>query len=668
MNRNSNRWIPKKYRQIVYAVAAFLLFDLGVLVLNFYTSYQISADAVSINLAGRQRMLSQRMTKSLLALESDALRGKSQDASLKELAGTVDLFDKTLKGFQMGGTVKGGDSKPVTLKALTTVDGKNILTKAEQIWTPYLNAINPVLQGSGATGSTLSTAITYARNTNIKLLVLMNDLTTHLERAASAKANQLRQIQTAGIALALLNFAFILFHFIRQLKESDQVIEAAQQETQEILSTVREGLFLLGPDFHIGNQVSTSLTHIIGPRAEPGANLIHVLHNMLSEETMNAARDYIELLFGDRVRENLIADLNPLSLVEIRRTNIAGETENRYLNLQFNQVHIEGRVSHLLVTVQDVTEQVLLERQLAAADARTRSEVEALLRLLMVDNVTLNQFLNATEESLYEINIQLKNESTRGRNYQTLINGVFRRIHAIKGDAAALRLDMFEALAHEFEELLIGLRDRPEITGNDLVAIPIKLDEFLDRVGMVRDISARLSASAELQNEPLGDALVSRFSQLAKRIADDLGKAVQVDADLSPLDQLPPPVQTTLNDITLQLLRNAVAHGIELKEERVSRNKPAFGKVQISLHALEGGDYELKVRDDGKGLSPGRIREALINSGRYTPEQVSQWDDRQIILKIFEPGFSTADKVGRDAGHGVGMDVVKEKFPTSELH
>ena len=55
-----------KYREIVLAVAFFLVFDLAVLVLNFYISFQLSADAVSINLSGRQRMLSQRMTKVLL--------------------------------------------------------------------------------------------------------------------------------------------------------------------------------------------------------------------------------------------------------------------------------------------------------------------------------------------------------------------------------------------------------------------------------------------------------------------------------------------------------------------------------------------------------------------------------------------------------------------------
>jgi len=61
----TGRFGAGKYRDIIIAVALFLLFDLGVLILNFYTSFQIAEDAVGINLSGRQRMLSQSSAKAL---------------------------------------------------------------------------------------------------------------------------------------------------------------------------------------------------------------------------------------------------------------------------------------------------------------------------------------------------------------------------------------------------------------------------------------------------------------------------------------------------------------------------------------------------------------------------------------------------------------------------
>jgi hypothetical protein len=59
----------RRYRDIIIAVTLFIVIDLGVLVLNFYTSFQIGEDALGVNLAGRQRMLSQRMTKAVLTLD-----------------------------------------------------------------------------------------------------------------------------------------------------------------------------------------------------------------------------------------------------------------------------------------------------------------------------------------------------------------------------------------------------------------------------------------------------------------------------------------------------------------------------------------------------------------------------------------------------------------------
>ena len=91
-----------KYREIVLAVAFFLVFDLAVLVLNFYISFQLSADAVSINLSGRQRMLSQRMTKVLYGLHIDESNGRPTKDGIAELKLASNLFGTTLHGFING--------------------------------------------------------------------------------------------------------------------------------------------------------------------------------------------------------------------------------------------------------------------------------------------------------------------------------------------------------------------------------------------------------------------------------------------------------------------------------------------------------------------------------------------------------------------------------------
>jgi chemotaxis protein histidine kinase CheA len=279
-------------------------------------------------------------------------------------------------------------------------------------------------------------------------------------------------------------------------------------------------------------------------------------------------------------------------------------------------------------------------------------------------------YLDHARQTLLRINAALKNDRGDGQNYLELINGIFRQIHALKGDAAMLGMDLFEAQAHEFERLLIALREQPGISGNDLIAIPLKLDAFLDKLAMVRDIAERLapggarhaSAPSAGARDDATPAVVARFAQLGGRIAADHGKAVALQVELDTLHALEPAAQTTVNEIAVQLLRNAVVHGIETPHQRAQLNKPEQGNVRIRLQAHAAGEFELSVRDDGSGLSPARIRDTLVASGRCTAEQAAQWDDRKLIMQIFEPGFSTAAAGGRDAGHGVGMDVVKQKI------
>ncbi len=220
-----------KYRGILASIALFLLLDASVLMLNFYMSYQIADDAVGVNLAGRQRMLSQRMVKSLFELEHNLDVGAAIDAPRTELAQTVTLFDQTLTAFSQGGASTGASDEEVILQAVNAEAAQAALDEALIVWHPYRVRIEAVLAGlereTFDIRPALATAIAYARENNVALLTLMNDLTVELEQVAASKATRLRLIQTIGISLALINFLIILFHFLRQLRDSDRKIEAA---------------------------------------------------------------------------------------------------------------------------------------------------------------------------------------------------------------------------------------------------------------------------------------------------------------------------------------------------------------------------------------------------------------------------------------------------------
>jgi two-component system, chemotaxis family, sensor kinase CheA len=670
METVETKLFPRKYLPIVYAVAFFLVFDLGVLVLNFYTSYQISEDAVAINLAGRQRMLSQRMTKAILTLNEDLQVDTDAASTLKELQTTVGLFDGTLKAFEQGGQATGSDGKPASLQAIESEQGREILSQAQQVWGPYREALQPLLKGDLALDTAsvigvLPAAMAVARENNLKLLDLMNRLTTHLEQFAKQKADRLRLVQTIGITLALINFGFILFHFLRQLRDGDQRIEAARRETAEILDTVNEGLFLLGADGRIGNQFSASLPRVLHREVKPGEDFFVLLKSMAPDDTVQIAERYIDLLFSGRVRERLVDDLNPLSRFEIQMENPSGGHENRYLDMQFKRAIVEDRISHLLVTVTDITERVRLEQELATAGRMAKTESEMLVSILHIEPAELLQFLDSTEKTLLDINEQLKHKSAGPVDCLHTVQSVFRSVHAVKGEAAALGLESVELLAHEFEQALVVLRGREGLSGDDLLSLPIHLKELIERLDLIRGVMQRASglqrALSDTGSAP--DRLTAEIQRLATRVAETQRKQVRVAAELAGFDGLPESVRGALKDMAFQLIRNAVYHGIEAPEERTRVDKPQEGTIRITLRPVGSGRFEFIVRDDGRGLVPQHIRETLLASGRHRIEDVNALDERTLLSKIFEPGFSTAaQNADRDAGRGVGLDLVKTRL------
>ena len=638
-----------KYREIVLAVAFFLVFDLAVLVLNFYTSYQISADAVAINLAGRQRMLSQRMAKSALMLEADQRMGSAAPATLQELGDATRLFDATLNAFHLGGAVKGADGKPALLERVSDPEGRRILMDAQELWQPYREVL--LKASKSPSPETLLAASLQARKYNAKLLGLMNELTVRLEAVASDKASRLRQVQTAGIILALLNFAFILIKFIRRLNESDERSAAAERENAEILGTVREGLILIDSEFRIGGQFSASVSGLLGRGVAKGDDFRMILRDILSVDDHEQAIQYAKLLLGDRVREALVRELNPL-----REVGVLTDKGAKYLNFEFRRVMVEGKLTHLLVTVADVSELVALRGELANARTHANEQLNVMLRLVQMQPSTLAGFISESEAGLLEINDRLKSVSGAVGEYRKLTAQIFRVVHSIKGNASMLGLDFVVRDADQFEDQLARLRGRDELSGDELIGLSVSLQKLFERMGWLRSMAAKYAEQPEPQ-QPLAD-FRGTIEDLSRRVASDHSKSVQTKVSLDSLELLPAQAASAVRVIAAQLVRNAVVHGIESPAERQDAGKPLTGKLDIELTSSSPEQYTLSVRDDGRGLCAKRLREAMLSTGQMSEAELAEYSDKQIIMAIFRKGFSTADKVDSHAGRGVGLDVV----------
>lgn len=648
-----------KYREIVIAVAFFLLFDLGVLVLNFYTSFKIDQDTVAINLSGRQRYVSQRIARTLLELDAARNAGLPyKPETLAELRAGTQIFETSRIAFREGGTLPGGDGNPVYLAPVTSVNGRELEAKVDALWKPYYEALQPLLSSDAFTPAQLGAALSYSQANNIKLLGVANDFVTETQHIGASRASVLRMVQTGGIILALLNFAFILFKFLRRLRTSDAAIEAANDENREILTSVREGLFLLTPEHQLGSQLSNSAHELFGKTLAPGQNFFELLAPLVSAKALNDARDYVELLFSPHVKEKLVQGINPLAEVEVTVKNRLDQDTTRYLSFYFNRVQEGGTVRHLLVTVQDITQKVELEARLASERQRSQKELSMMLKALETDPTMMRMFVERTEASLLQVNDLLRSTSAATSEAELLkaIDSAYRRIHAIKGDAASLGLEILASLAHQFENELQKLKDSGSISGDALLALPLPLEDLLSKVAAFKGLSQKRAGDAAPSGA--GD-LNTALTQLAADVASDCGKRVQATVRMGSAQDMPTDKVDLLREIAIQLVRNAVVHGVEAPATRQASQKAPEGQVAVNLTRDESGQWVLSVRDDGAGLNAAHVRERLLALKWYTDNQLAGFSDKQLIAHIFKPGFSTAETASNHAGRGVGLDLVQ---------
>lgn len=659
-----------KYRKIVLSIALFLIFDLGVLILNFVISSEIKNDALNVNLAGRQRMLSQRIAKVSLQIDKRVAADQNIEAEKKELSQAVSTFNRTLNAFAQGGETLSGAGKEITIEPITTGKAQSIIQEAKTHWEPLLTEANHMTTMTVPSAEDAHRLAARAEGANLKLLGLMNDLTTDVEATAASKSTNLRMVQVGGITLATLNFAVILFHFIGQMRKSDRELEAARRETDNILRTTQEGLFLLDLNNRIGAQHSRALEGILGVPQVAGQNFLDVLKPLVDEKTLQATTEYVELLQKHDVKEKLVGSLNPLNCVELSLKKTDGETELRYLEFGFNRVLDRGLVTHLLVTAVNITRRVKLERELKATEDKARGQIALLVEVLAVEHGALSNFMQTAISALNDMNRLLKEQDLAHGDLTDKVHALFRLAHRVKGDAAALGLKQYAHSFHELESQLSEMRGRANLTGQDFLPITVRMKTLFDETeGINNAVSSigSLKAGAPEGKTPTAapvstveqPAAVQQWQQFADQVGSRHGIAAAVDYHGPDPASLPEVMRGAVGSIVNQFIRNAMVHGIESPLERQRAGKSERGHLVIYVSPRDAG-LDLSFRDDGRGLSLDKLRQAAVSSGRYTPDAAAELDQRQLISLIFEPGLSTRDHVDEDAGRGAGLDAVRD--------
>jgi two-component system chemotaxis sensor kinase CheA len=152
-------------------------------------------------------------------------------------------------------------------------------------------------------------------------------------------------------------------------------------------------------------------------------------------------------------------------------------------------------------------------------------------------------------------------------------------------------------------------------------------------------------------------SLDSTLTALTELVAQEHNKKVVLDC--AGMQLVPPRYQAAIKNVAIQLIRNAVMHGVETSAARQAAGKPAHGTLRLEFKALADQSFELHFQDDGCGIDPDKVRATAVARGVINEEAAARLRDRQAIKLIFKSGYSTLASVPGEPRHGAGMSLVK---------
>jgi len=252
----------------------------------------------------------------------------------------------------------------------------------------------------------------------------------------------------------------------------------------------------------------------------------------------------------------------------------------------------------------------------------------------------------------------------------------------VHAEAQKKPAEKIEEVEKKQEAKVESTKERRRITQTVRVDID-KLDNLMNLMGelvisrsriadtlrkySIKEVDESLSnlnrISLDLQNVVMKIRMVpiafvfNRFPRMVRDLAKQLNKEINfiVEGEDTELDR------TFVEDIgepLLHMLRNAIDHGIESKEERLAKGKPPVGTVVLSARH-EGNNVVIEVRDDGRGIDRSAVIKKAIEKGLITEVQAEALPDEKVYEFLFMPGFSTKTETTELSGRGVGLDVVK---------
>ena len=494
-----------------------------------------------------------------------------------------------------------------------------------------------------------------------------------------------------------------MLFFTRKRREREkQPLGATTRLIDAILKNSDQGLFILDSKGRIMPPVSRALATLFRRPDFANLSLEKLLAPLVSARTLTAVRTHMTCLISGTSNDTTPA--NVLKDIEVRLSNPEGAAETAHYRFDFDPVDMPDETQAWLVRVDNITEQVQTFREVEELRSQLRTQGEILRSVMRMGRARFGTFVKQTEESMKNIAAVLKKSAREEDAFRSKLEETLAEVDRIRREAAAFKLAALQQSARVFEDSLHELRGRTTLSGGDFLPLAVKLDDLYNQFALLRSLTlsavpARTAATAgsapgermtdkgtqimeaprfyaqaddDAEADPGAEtriapapvmrraappagSLDNTLQALTMHIAELEKKEVLLESSGLPL--VPPRYRSVVKNVAIQLIRNAVMHGIEAPAARETAGKPPHGTLRLEFK-LHDDCFELTFEDDGCGLDPEQVRAIAVQRGVVTREVAERMRDREAIKLIFKSRYTTLEDAA-GLKHGTGMSQVR---------
>jgi len=462
----------------------------------------------------------------------------------------------------------------------------------------------------------------------------------------------------AGV-LAVLVF----FLTSKSLTQHARNLQRSLEQSSAMHDNLKYGLFLMDEKYIIQGAYSKALEKILSVSNLQGKNFIELLSSSIKGTEKQGLMDYFDMVLKNAFDKELLESINPINDFSYTSTE-TGEIKS--LRTTFTLAGQGRGTLYILGTMEDITAEKELQRQLLEAENLRENEMRALFQVIQIDPRVLNDFVVDAEYEFERINDLLKNKK---QVQQEMLVEMYQSVHAVKSNALILNLESFSERLHKLESSVKSLQEEHKdvVPFDDFLSLILEFSDAMKEMDKLKETVSKIEnfrvASGGDKNQE-HYVLIETLTRVCNKTQAALDKKVRFvveGIDGVVLDYGP---RRVIKEVLTQLVRNAVYHGIERPEERTPLGKEPEGEIRLSIR-YKDNQIVIKLTDNGGGIDFSRIRQTAQEHNLVHNE--AEANDKNYLLKtLFAPGFSTLGEADFHAGRGMGLSLVKDRI--KDLH